>query len=273
MNNFKISDVKQMITLCEKDPWDLDFNAGKQAFSGLTGGGAKFGKVCPLKNYKKPCKVCEKAVSLFNTGTKQDEVIARKIYAKKQCFWPVWIPSIEKKPFILHTPVSVAEEIMDGVYNTRLWGNIFHPVKGRIIYVSKIPPKTKDDWVSYRTTPDPEGTHKLPNMKILEYVPDMDKIIDKLEKEETDGIKSLRDILEPNESLKIRFLPDPKHPSHPPLRIVWTHYIDDVTLASLEDTEVSTDELMDDSAPFDTADIDEIPDFEGDEGDDEDIFA
>jgi len=274
MDRITISDVKQAMVLCKKDPWDLDLNAGKQAFSGLSGGGMKFGKVCPLKNFKQKCKICEKAAELFNSGSKEDEVLARRIYAKKQCFFPVWIPSVQKKPFILHVPVSVAEEVLDGVYNTGLWGNIFHPAKGRIIYVTKIPPKTKDDWVSYRTTPDLEGTHKLPNMKILNYVPDIDSVFDKLKNEELDGIKSLKDMLEPNESLKIRFLPNPKAPSKPPLRIVWTHYVDDVTLASLEDTSSDTGDLLDDSAPFDQAELDEIPDFDEESNEEEeDIFA
>ena len=276
MDNLKISDFKQYFYFSKNDPWELDLSAGKLAFGELKGGGQKFGKICPLKNFGKKCKVCEKAVELFNTGSKQDEVIARKIYAKKQCFFPVWMKDIQKKPFILHVPVSVAEDIIDGVYNSGIWGNIFHPTKGRLVYVSKIPPKTPNDWTSYKTTPDPDGTHKLPSIKILEYIPDLETIVDKLKDNDLDDIRSLKEILQPNETIGIRFLPNPKDPSKPPLKIVWTHYVDDVTMASLEDSsEVSSDELIDGEAPFDVED-DEIPDFEEEEeeiSEDDDIFA
>jgi len=264
--------------MAKKDPWDLDYDAGKKAVAGISGG-TKLGRVCPLKNYGKKCKICEKAAALFKTGNKQDDVIARSIYAKKQCFFPVIIPDLKmNKPFILHVPVSVAEEILLNVYQTKLWGNIFHPVKGRLIYVTKIPPKSQGDWTSYKTTPDLDGGNKLKSMAVIKAIPDLDTII-KMVSDEPDIIIQLKNILKNDETIGIRFLPDPKNPSKPPIRIVWTHFVDDITFASLDElgAKTTSEEILD--TPFD--EDDDIPDWtDNDEEDnveagesEEDIWA
>ena len=261
--------------MAKKDPWDLDYDAGKKAVAGVSGG-TNLGRICPLKNFQKKCKICEKAAALFKTGNKQDEVIARSIYAKKQCFFPATIPDLKmNKPFVLHVPVSVAEDVLSGVYQTKLWGNIFHPAKGRLIHVTKIPPKSQGDWVSYKTTPDLEGNHKLKSMAVIKAIPDLDTIINVMQ-ESPDTIISLKNVLKNDETIGIRFLPDPNNPSKPPIRIIWTHFIDDITLASLEElgNESSTTDVLDD-APFEDGG-DDIPDWDGEEtGEDseDDIWA
>lgn len=153
-----------MSTKTDPTMWDLDLNAGKAAAATLKGGTRTFGIPCPNKNFGQKCYGCERAYNLFQTGREDDNKTARRLYVKKAPVCNVEFLDERGKTYLMVLPGGVATSILDGIYETRAWGNIAHPNPKKEDTTSGYPlilSKSKEgEYNKYNITPKMGATHE-----------------------------------------------------------------------------------------------------------------
>lgn len=213
------------------DPFALDLEVGKKATKAIKGEAGGLGTPCPNKNWGKPCAVCERAKRLFNTKSPADREEALKIYAKKTPFCNVEFLNERGKVYLMVLPVNAATAYLEGVYETKLWGNPAHPApqkgdnsSGAPLVLTK---KTEGGFNKYSLTPNMSAdaaSRRVSSREVLNNCYDLDNIINDVEEGKIDNMFLPRRDLSVGQSVSFKILPRKNAPSGVPIEVGYYHY-------------------------------------------------
>jgi len=219
------------------DPWMLDGESAKKLQSESKGGSS--GIVCPKKQYKQTCKVCEAVNALYNSNREEQIKIAKKIQAKITYYGNFVLPANPEKQIIVEMGKQAGGKIVDKVQKGE-WRDIAHPIsgKGRCIILSK---RFVDGQNKYDADADLEKAEFDVPKSVLDNVNNLDDIVEVIKNKEIFKLTELK----VDESLKVRLLPPWNMEKKFPLMYLWRHW--NVTQAQIEGTEPISVETFNES--------------------------
>lgn len=124
--------------------------------------------VCP-SNEGKVCPICMISKALYNTGSKEDEELAGKLYKRKRFLMnavkldvdDMGTPNMNKVygvEAIEFAQKTVHDGLLTFMVNDK-WGELLDPVEGRNFCITMVPKaKTESGYNEYKTAPDPDIT-------------------------------------------------------------------------------------------------------------------
>lgn len=230
--------------MAKVDPYALNMSLGKQFTQSFKGTG-KLGIPCPLKNYGKPCGVCERAKRLFSTGDPRDEALAKKIYHKKQVYINVEFLKKRGTTYLLGLPTKCAEMLLDNMYGAGNWGNVAHPVNGLPLVLKKY--KGSDGNTNYALSPKiaaEDSEKRVSSKKILASAYSFKTVVADLQAGKIDNFFLPRSDMDIGQSVVFKLLPNVEDPAQPPLFIGYYHY--NVTEADIKNVASGTSPETDD---------------------------